>query len=60
MDRATQQNSALVEEMAAAAMGLKRQANELVASVALFHLPQRGALNGRYLALGCKVDAVHA
>jgi methyl-accepting chemotaxis protein len=42
MDRATQQNSALVEEMAAAAMGLKRQANDLVASVALFNLPQSG------------------
>jgi methyl-accepting chemotaxis protein len=43
MDQATQQNSALVEEMAAAAMGLKRQANELVTSVAQFRLPHRQA-----------------
>jgi methyl-accepting chemotaxis protein-1 (serine sensor receptor) len=39
MDQTTQQNAALVEEMASAAMSLKRQANELVASVSLFTLP---------------------
>jgi predicted PurR-regulated permease PerM len=39
MDHTTQQNAALVEEMASAAMSLKRQANELVASVAVFTLP---------------------
>jgi methyl-accepting chemotaxis protein len=39
MDRTTQQNAALVEEMAAAALELKRQANALVASVAVFALP---------------------
>ena len=43
MDQATQQNSALVEEMAAAAMGLKRQSNELVTSVERFNLPSSGA-----------------
>ena len=38
MDRATQQNAALVEEMAAAASGLKSQAQELVHVVAAFRL----------------------
>jgi methyl-accepting chemotaxis protein len=60
MDQATQQNSALVEEMAAAAMGLRRQAQELVASVALFHLPQSDDASGRYLGLRGGVDIVHA
>ncbi|QDL56627.1 methyl-accepting chemotaxis protein [Rhodoferax aquaticus] len=36
MDHATQQNAALVEEMAAAASSLKSQANDLVQTVALF------------------------
>jgi methyl-accepting chemotaxis protein len=40
MDHTTQQNAALVEEMASAALSLKRQSNELVASVSVFHLPQ--------------------
>ncbi|APW44221.1 methyl-accepting chemotaxis protein [Rhodoferax saidenbachensis] len=38
MDQATQQNAALVEEMAAAASSLKGQANELVQVVATFKL----------------------
>jgi hypothetical protein len=38
MDQATQQNAALVEEMAAAASSLKSQAQELVATVAVFKL----------------------
>jgi methyl-accepting chemotaxis protein len=38
MDRSTQQNAALVEEMAAAASGLKAQAQDLVQTVALFKL----------------------
>ena len=38
MDRTTQQNSALVEEMAAAASNLKSQAHELVQAVAVFNL----------------------
>jgi len=38
MDQATQQNSALVEESAAAAESLKQQAEQLVASVAVFTL----------------------
>ena len=38
MDHATQQNAALVEEMAAAAGSLKSQANELVQVVAVFKL----------------------
>ncbi|MEO7104987.1 MAG: methyl-accepting chemotaxis protein [Rhodoferax sp.] len=36
MDQTTQQNAALVEEMAAAASSLKSQANELVQAVAFF------------------------
>ena len=38
MDRVTQQNAALVEEMAAAASSLKAQAGDLVQTVALFKL----------------------
>jgi methyl-accepting chemotaxis protein len=38
MDQTTQQNAALVEEMAAAASSLKSQANELVQAVAAFNL----------------------
>ena len=38
MDQATQQNAALVEEMAAAAASLNTQADELVHAVAVFQL----------------------
>jgi methyl-accepting chemotaxis protein len=38
MDQVTQQNAALVEEMAAAASSLKSQAQELVQTVAVFKL----------------------
>ena len=38
MDQATQQNAALVEEMAAAASSLKTQAQDLVQTVAVFKL----------------------
>jgi methyl-accepting chemotaxis protein len=38
MDQATQQNAALVEEMAAAASGLKSLAEELVETVSVFKL----------------------
>jgi methyl-accepting chemotaxis protein len=38
MDQATQQNAALVEEMSAAATGLKVQAQDLVRVVAMFNL----------------------
>ena len=40
MDQATQQNAALVEEMAAAAASLNTQAGELVHAVAVFKLAQ--------------------
>ena len=39
MDQVTQQNAALVEEMAAAASSLRSQAAELVQAVAMFKLP---------------------
>ncbi|WP_342616313.1 methyl-accepting chemotaxis protein [Rhodoferax sp. GW822-FHT02A01] len=39
MDQMTQQNAALVEQMAAAASGLKSQAEELVGTVAVFRVP---------------------
>ncbi|MBU0748174.1 MAG: MCP four helix bundle domain-containing protein [Gammaproteobacteria bacterium] len=39
MDQATQQNAALVEEMAAAAASLNQQASALVATVSTFKLP---------------------
>jgi len=38
MDQATQQNAALVEQMAAAASSLRSQSGELVATVAAFKL----------------------
>ncbi|MBT0571861.1 hypothetical protein KIK84_16215, partial [Curvibacter sp. CHRR-16] len=38
IDQTTQQNAALVEEMAAAAASLKSQANELVQAVGVFKL----------------------
>jgi methyl-accepting chemotaxis protein len=41
MDQTTQQNAALVEEMAAAASNLKAQAQELVQTVAVFKLEKR-------------------
>ncbi|SFE60103.1 methyl-accepting chemotaxis protein [Paracidovorax wautersii] len=40
MDQATQQNAALVEESAAAASGLRTQADQLVQAVAVFQLAQ--------------------
>jgi methyl-accepting chemotaxis protein len=43
MDRATQQNAALVEESAAAAASLKSQAQQLVQAVAVFKLSQTSA-----------------
>ena len=43
MDQATQQNAALVEEMAAAASGLQSQAQELVQTVAVFKLVPGGS-----------------
>jgi len=41
MDHATQQNAALVEESAAAAMSLRNQAERLVQSVSVFKLGNR-------------------
>ncbi|OJX31812.1 MAG: hypothetical protein BGO74_05160 [Burkholderiales bacterium 68-12] len=43
MDQTTQQNAALVEEMAAAASSLNAQAQELVSTVAVFQLGAQGA-----------------
>jgi methyl-accepting chemotaxis protein-1 (serine sensor receptor) len=43
MDNATQQNAALVEEMAAAASSLKNQADDLVRGVAVFKVNATGA-----------------
>ena len=46
MDQVTQQNAALVEEMAAAASSLQNQAEQLVQEVSVFRMgsdaPQRG------------------
>jgi len=44
MDQVTQQNAALVEEMAAAASSLRSQAQELVRSVEVFRLGDEQAL----------------
>ncbi len=43
MDHSTQQNAALVEQMAAAATGLKTQAQDLVQVMAVFTLQEDGA-----------------
>ncbi|MBT3067174.1 methyl-accepting chemotaxis protein [Rhodoferax sp. U11-2br] len=58
MDQATQQNAALVEEMAAAASGLKNQAQELVSTVALFKLA--AGQEGGYLAPAVRFAAPSA
>ena len=50
MDQTTQQNAALVEQMAAAASSLKSQADELVGVVAVFRLGDT-ASNGRMLSV---------
>jgi methyl-accepting chemotaxis protein len=41
MDHVTQQNAALVEQMAAAATSLSQQAGDLVSAVSIFRLSQR-------------------
>ena len=46
MDQVTQQNAALVEEMAAAAGSLKAQAEDLVQVVSLFHLGDEARAGG--------------
>lgn len=50
MDQTTQQNAALVEEMAAAASSLKSQASELVQAVAVFELGTHVAYNAQLAA----------
>lgn len=42
MDQTTQQNAALVEQMAAAAASLNGQSNAMVKTVAVFHIPSDG------------------
>jgi hypothetical protein len=49
MDQVTQQNAALVEEMAAAASGLQSQAQDLVKVVAVFKLSGHDGLSGAAL-----------
>ncbi|MDZ7855033.1 methyl-accepting chemotaxis protein [Sphaerotilus sp.] len=56
MDQVTQQNAALVEESAAAAEGLKQQAQALVQAVALFKLGHVAAA-GRAPAIAATHDA---
>jgi len=56
MDQVTQQNAALVEEMAAAANSLRGQAGELVQAVAVFKLGQ----GGEYAAARPAAAVVHA
>ncbi|MET0129367.1 MAG: methyl-accepting chemotaxis protein [Stenotrophomonas chelatiphaga] len=49
MDQVTQQNAALVEEATAASRSLEQQANELIASVAVFTLEEAAAQRGAVL-----------
>ena len=55
MDQATQQNAALVEEMAAAASSLKSQAQELVQTVAVFKLADGSGI-GQGMGLAAKAN----
>ena len=52
MDQATQQNAALVEEMAAAASSLKGQATDLVEAVAVFKLDAQDHRSAAAVRLG--------
>lgn len=60
MDQTTQQNAALVEESAAAAEGLKRQAQELVEAVSSFKVKQVFVASLAPAAMHTKLDAVVA
>ncbi len=60
MDQATQQNAALVEEMAAAASSLQSQAGELVDSVAVFKLEQNTTSSPRLTRNGHTAIAQNA
>ena len=50
MDQVTQQNAALVEQMAAAASSLQSQADELVNTMAVFHLDNNAPMADAQLA----------
>lgn len=50
MDENTQQNAALVEQMAAAAAGLNTQAGELVQAVAVFKLARDAGAGAKVVA----------
>ena len=54
MDQATQQNAALVEESAAAAQGLRNQAESLLRAISRFQL-ERGAASSAHSAPAAKV-----
>ncbi|MCX2861270.1 methyl-accepting chemotaxis protein [Paucibacter sp. PLA-PC-4] len=56
LDRATQQNAALVEETAAAAASMKQQADELAAEVGRFRLPDGLRLDEAPAAEGASFD----
>ena len=57
MDQATQQNAALVEESAAAAQGLRNQAESLLRAISRFQL-ERGAASSAYSAPTAKALAL--
>lgn len=57
MDQATQQNAALVEESAAAAQGLRNQAESLLRAISRFQL-ERGAASSAHSAPSAKVLAL--
>jgi methyl-accepting chemotaxis protein len=60
MDRNTQQNAALVEEMAAAASSLKSQAQDLVGAVSEFKLSQaQGGLGGEMRTSKPRAPVLH-
>ena len=60
MDQVTQQNAALVEEMAAAASSLKSQANELVDTVAVFKLTEDATRNAIVIPAATREQALTA
>lgn len=60
MDQTTQRNAALVEEMAAAAVSLRSQSDELLQSVMQFKLPDSSATRNPTVALAHDATALRA
>ena len=58
IDQSTQQNAAMVEEMAAAASQMRQQAQSLVDAVAVFKLPRSATGSGQSVGAGAGMPAL--